>query len=149
VSVDYSPAPEVAKIADSLIESDHQELAPARIDYVFRSKASRSRGHVVLGKARKITGLSAFLAGNGNDPFFVVEIALDEWVMLDEDGKRALVDHELCHLNMDDEGGLDLRGHDLEEFEAIVRRHGLWREPLQSFAVAVQEAFEPPGEAAS
>ena len=51
--------------------------------------------------------------------------------------KLALVDHEFEHVkeaqNKHGETFLKMVGHDLEEFSAIVQRHGLWDADLKRF----------------
>lgn len=151
MTVTYRPADEPARIAGKLINKHHDHLAGQRIEYVFRSTASKSNGKVVLGKARKVTGLNAYLAQPEPDEvpvdadvdFFVIEFAEDEWAKLDTDQREALVDHELCHLQVEwddetEEITLKLRPHDLEEFNEIVRRHGLWRDDVREFAETIQ-----------
>lgn len=148
----YRDAPEVRQIALELFASvpEYAELADVRMEFIFRDKAPMSQGRVVLGRARKITGLAAWLAQAGHldefeDPstFFVIEISEDAWKGMDDPARRALVDHELCHCRLDynDAGELQLklRGHDFEEFAAIVRRHGLWSAPLRSIGSEVAE----------
>lgn len=141
----YEPAPEVAETAVSLIAEHHQNLLGAPIVYLFMDPAPKSKGRLVLGRARKLSGLNAFLvalaAGEVDDPeedhsFFVMEIAKDEWDGSTPQQRVALVDHELCHFAVDEDGVLGIRGHDLEEFDAVVRRHGLWRDDVQRFADA-------------
>jgi predicted metallopeptidase len=143
----YSRAPEVAKIAADLIRDVemHKGLDEARIEYVWRDKAAKSKGRIILARARKVGGLNAFLVNisgglvdaDANEPLFVVEVALDMWGRLTPAQHVALVDHELCHLwcEMDEEGMPELgtRGHDLEEFSCIVARHGLWKGDVESF----------------
>jgi predicted metallopeptidase len=142
----YAEAPEVEKIARDLIDTIHVHLVDVRIDYLFRDKAAVSGGKVRLGSARKVSGLTAFL-GKAEEPFFVIEIAAEQWASLPEEARRALVDHELSHCGVDTyedkEGTIkqDLRiiKHDLEEFNDIVRRHGLWRADVEAFAAALSE----------
>lgn len=151
MTVTFSLAPEVAKIGRQLLAKNHDSaLQDERIEYLFRSEAATSNGRTVWGKARKVTGLNAFLASP--DPasgpcteetpdveqFFVIEIAYDVWATLTAKQKIALVDHELSHLKvgMNDKGEivLSLRAHDLEEFEDVVKRHGLWKKDVEHFA---------------
>lgn len=147
----YRHAAEVEEIAGKLIAEHHTDLAGQTIRYVFREKATTSRGAAVLGKARKISGLNAALVSlvgrdEVDDPaqFFVIEIAEDAWSALNKDQRVALVDHELCHFATDEdsEGNqrLILRPHDLEEFTQVVDRHGLWRPPVEAFAAVVKAA---------
>jgi len=149
----YRRAPQVAKIADKLIRDVelHKLLRDVHIEYVWRDVASKSRGRIVLAKARKLSGLNAFLInaasgavdGEANVPMFVVEVAEDTWGRLSEAQRKALVDHELCHcrveLDDDDEQVLSMRGHDLEEFSCIVERHGLWKSDVARFGAEVAE----------
>lgn len=157
----YWPAPELAKRAQPIIKQHHSHLLGVEPLWVWREKASKSKGKVTLGKARRLTGLNAALVGafdSGNGDFyaedypetgdrFVIEIARDTWDELDRDQRTALLDHELCHCltDTDDETGqliLKLVSHDVEEFEAIVRRHGLWEPDLSSFGAAVAESAQ-------
>lgn len=143
MTVEYEWAPDVETIAKDIIATveDHEHLAQAVILYVFRDKASRSRGRAVLGTARKVSGLNRFLVRDEDDlPLFVLEVAKDTWDDLTEEQRRALVDHELCHLVVDteDDGTLvgRTRGHDLEEFVGIVERHGLWKADVAALGIA-------------
>lgn len=139
----FAPAPAVAKIAAGLIKRHHPALGDAPVVYVFRTPAQRTKGRLVLGSARKVSGLNAFLAamasgepvdGDADHSFFVMEIAEEEWDEASRSERIALVDHELCHMGVDEDGRLFIRGHDLEEFIDVVRRHGLWREDVAEFA---------------
>jgi predicted metallopeptidase len=140
MTVEYRRAPAAEKIGARLIKAHHEHLAEARVEYVFRDTAATDKGRIVLGKARKLSGLNAWLATDhderGSDPedFFVIELAEDEWGSLSDAQRVALVDHELSHcwLEFDDDGEpkLSLRTHDVEEFVAVVQRHGLWRNDL-------------------
>jgi hypothetical protein len=146
------PAPEVRDIAQALIGdvSEHAPLDDVRVEYVFRDKAPRSHGRLVLGRARKISGLAAWLAEAKHlnalavpRPFFVIEISHDTWGQLTPVQRRALVDHELCHcrVEVDDDGEaqLSIRGHDFEEFASVIRRNGLWASASELIAAAVCE----------
>jgi hypothetical protein len=152
---EYWRAPEVKKIADELIPKHHEALnrTDVTIRYVFREPAAKSHGRLVYGKARKVGGLSAYLVGlehadrlEDDEPvdFFVIEIARDLWIGQTEAQRKALVDHELSHLDveLDDNGDrkLVMRGHDLEEFTDVVKRHGLWRPTVAKFAEVAKAA---------
>ena len=151
----YTVAQPVERIAEQLIRRHHRHLLDVPIRYLFRDKAVVSRGRVVLGKARKVSGLAAHLVHlvRKDEPpdqveFFVIEIARDGWEGLTEAQRAALVDHELCHLGVDipDDATSDrklvLRGHDLEEFAAVVERHGMWRPAIEDFRAAAQLTLE-------
>lgn len=141
----YLPAPDVAAAAEPIIADHHQHLVDAPIIYCYRSPALRSKGRTVLGRAVRILGLNAFLAalaaGEVADElteaagrrygFFVMEIALEEWRHATNAERKALVDHELSHMAVDEETGeLKIRAHDVEEFISIADRHGAWSPDL-------------------
>lgn len=155
MSVTYRPAPEVEKIAKRLIDQHHLHLQEVRIDYVFRSEAANTAGKAVWGKARKVGGLNAYLsrtAEEGDDEvdpadisYFVVEIAADVWSVLDRRQRSALVDHELshCRVKLTNDGlRLYVAPHDLEEFVAIVERHGLWQADVVKFLDAAKASAQ-------
>jgi predicted metallopeptidase len=140
VSTTYRVAPEVEEVARKLIEEHHQDLVGVRVDFLFRSPPAASSGRLVLGKARKISGLSAFLAGH-DGPFLVMEIAEEPWQDLSERKRAALVDHELCHMGVDENGAPAILGHDVEEFVVVVERHGIWTRALETLQLASQLAL--------
>lgn len=152
----YWEADEVDEIALDLINKFHPHLAGESIIYLFRSEHAESNGKIELGKAKRIGGLNAYLANRHDleqqndagdnpaekqvaEPIKLIEIAFDVWQQLNTKQREALVDHELMHFAAD--GGM--RGHDLEEFRAIVDRHGLWRPEIELFAqtIAQQKLF--------
>lgn len=138
VGVEYARADEVAHIADGLIPTNHPHLVPVRIEYVWRDKAASKGDRVTLGKARKVSGLNAFLAREDPDSdacedFFVLEIARDTWEGMNSKQREALVDHELAHMGLTEDGKLTTVPHDIEEFHAILKRHGAWKSDLAVF----------------
>lgn len=151
---EYFAAPDAEQIAQDLIGKHHTHLADIRVEFVFRDKASKSNGKIVLGKARKVTGLNAFVArrtedgeDTGGEEFFVIELAHDEWRSMSLRQKRALVDHELMHctITFDEDTNeikLGMRAHDIEEFADIVARHGVWKDDLAEFAAATKEQLD-------
>lgn len=144
MSTQYTPAPEVKKIATELIKQHHQHLADVKIEYIFSSKTAIKSGKEIWGTMRKITSLPAYFAaeeddktGGYSEPFFAMVISEQIWNDLPDAKKLALVDHELCHggVETDSDGNPKLKiiTHDLEEFSAVVQRHGLWRADVQDF----------------
>lgn len=148
MSTAYTDAAPVRLIASELVPTHHRDLISfgARIEFVWRDKASKKGGKTVLGKARRVSGLNAYLAredqgieGEDVPDFFVIEIAEDVWPALTPRQQTALVDHELSHCAIDHETGkLVMRPHDCEEFCAVVERHGLWRQDVQEFVNAAK-----------
>lgn len=145
----YKHAQEVEDIAIDLIQKYHGHLTDfdVHLEYVFVSKAPKRNGKEIWGQCRKVTGFNAHIAEqNGGEPFYVILISEPVWDILPQDKRTALVDHELCHAwaeanQKEDDDEIDpvklsLRPHDLEEFSAIVRRHGIWREDIDAFVEA-------------
>ena len=146
MTVEYTDASfAVGTIAAPIIKAHHAHLAGERIRYVFRSEHAKDAGKAVMGKARKISGLNAFLSADedeGGGDYFVIEIAHDIWQGMSNAERKALVDHELSHCRIkyskDGEPSLYIAPHDLEEFAAIVERHGLWKRDVKDFLAAAK-----------
>lgn len=147
----YKPAPSVEQMARELIKKHHPNLVNAPIIFRFNQDEMRSKGRVLLGKARKVSGLAAHLAGEitavdgslwSDTPFLVIEISEDFWFddRTTEAQRMALVDHELCHC---DWSSVDMKPfivpHDIEEFTDVIRRHGLWNTGVFDFGQAAAE----------
>jgi len=138
MSAAYLPAQDARRIAADLIPAHHPHLEDAPLRYVLREPPAKKNNRARLGVARVVSGLGAYFAGittalSGRPsvgPFGVVELAATHWnELLNDSQRRALVDHELCHFAYDGER-LTIMGHDVEEFEAVIRRHGLWSTDL-------------------
>jgi hypothetical protein len=133
----YATAENVEREATSLIGLYHPELAMARFRYAFVDKASVKNGRPVRGKVRRVTGVLEFLL----EADFLMEVALDQWNELTDTQRKALVDHLLEHCTGEEdeaEGGGEMkwsvREPDVQEFSAILRRHGAWNDDLLAFA---------------
>jgi len=147
----FSEAPDVETIGNKLIKKHHDHLSTRRVEFLFierldkdgNSQAIVTKGKNLYGKAKLITGLNAFLAGMhaGNEtPFFVIVITKHFWTNASQEFKHALVDHELSHCWYDSEiDKYSLMDHDVTEFTAIVKRHGLWHHDLDMFFKAAKQ----------
>jgi len=127
----FRQADQPAAIGRALVGHLHQELANARISYLFREDMTK-----VWAKAGRASAKVAFLA----DIDFTIEFSWVTWLHLTAEQRIALVDHELCHCSRGDEGGWVLIEHDVEEFAGIVHRWGLWRPSLRNFKGALDLA---------
>lgn len=151
MATEYQEATDVKELAEMLIDGEHPHLLAARIEYVFVSPTPKSKTKDVWGRARKITGLSAYLGTEkafrdaSPEPFFVIEIAKEIWEAITQEQKIALVDHELSHCGYDDENDqITTLAHDVEEFSGVVSRHGLWRSDIERFVEAAREKDKAP-----
>ena len=139
---EYEKCPdEVLALAQEVIELYHPELThgACAIGFIMRSgPPAKSGGREVWGKCKKV--------GDELQPYipdeldFVIILSEDAWAELGEDQKRALLDHELCHIQLDDKGNWKMRGHDFEEFVEVVHRWGAWRIDLMEAKSAFDTA---------
>lgn len=123
---------DVWAIAQDLISKHHPNLAlvDKEIAVIFRGKATKSGGQVVLGRSRKANALFKVLGKN--DYKFILEIAGDEWGHLSDDQHIALIDHLLCacHVEEDEKSGevkCSIASPEVSFFWEELKRHGDWR----------------------
>jgi hypothetical protein len=144
-------------IMQALIPAHHPHLADAHIALAWRyGWTEDADGRLRLGQAKKASDLDFSLHAYD----FVIILNSDAWnaAGFTEAQMRALLDHELCHCQVSlDENGDErrdvtgrpvwrMRKHDIEEFQEIVERHGLWEKDLALFAkAAIKKAQENPG----
>jgi len=130
----YFEADAVKEIADTLIEEFHNHLKGKPIMYLFNA-GKMSDWATMAKRSAKEVYISGYL--------FLMEVNHAQWLLLTEEGRIALVDHELCHAGIDLESGdTMIIDHDVEEFGAIVQRRGFWREDLKLFGRACGEQLE-------
>lgn len=145
--IDKSNHAEIYEMCDELIAKFHSHLLDARIALVWRSGWKPNKdGRLVLGKCRKNSEIDFKLM----DFDFVILLNKEAWEKLQDNQRRALLDHELCHAGVEeDEDGLviedkdgrskwRIRKHDLEEFREIVERHGMYQEDISDFVEAAK-----------
>ncbi|UUT22144.1 putative metallopeptidase [Pseudomonas sp. T8] len=155
VGIRLTPAPEVwdwlhAEIlADtgSIHNEDHAHLLDADIRIMWASSSFEKQERRLLGQAEQV----AFRAGGwqkarmeqqmrdwfGDVPAFIITLAADYCAQCSDAEFCALIEHELYHLaHAKDKYGqpaftkegapkLEMRGHDVNEFVAIVERYGV------------------------
>jgi hypothetical protein len=137
--------PELYDLLRELVESYHDHLINARISLAWcYSWKPDADGQLILGKCKKAADLDRQL----HDRDFIILLNQQAWYGAGFDDRKrwALLDHELCHadVEVDSEGEqvvnaagrpvYRIRRHDLEEFQAIVQRHGCWKADIEEFA---------------
>lgn len=128
----YYKAPDVEKLANgTVIPKWHQHLVMVPILYRAASELPMKNGKRVLAKTKKTTPMEEHLCGAR----LMVIVDESAWKYGLTNGQRiALLDRELSHVIEDKKnGGFKMQGHDIEEFIAVVQRHGAWKEDLQQF----------------
>lgn len=136
----FSYADEVHEIAARVIDKWHQGLAEAKIVYLFKDVETwNSKGKVVFARVNKAPEQWQFLAGYD----FLLIVNKKVWIRLNQKQREALIDHELCHVlkDYDSKGNpkWTLVNHDVEEFAAVIQRHGLWSQEVRQFFTIAQE----------
>ncbi|MEW6171871.1 MAG: putative metallopeptidase [Bacillota bacterium] len=130
---DWRDAPAVELLAKGLIQEYHQHLVLAKIKYLFREGPWSSQKKETWAKAYKVSDRDKFLHGYD----FLVVINDDVWKELDLSARIALVDHELAHCGVG-ENGWCVWPHDVEDFIAVVSRHGAWMETVKQYLKAAE-----------
>ena len=146
----------IYRLLRELVQSHHPHLTDARIALAWcTSWRPDVDGRVTLGKCKKASDLDRELAAYD----FIVLLKKSFWqdLHVTPEQRRALLDHELCHagVRLDERTGdpiTDERGrkvyrtvkHDVEEFGAVVERHGIWKRDLEQFASALMRAARGP-----
>jgi hypothetical protein len=140
----FAPAPEVEEVANEVIKSSQQSLRNAKILYLFRSGAWKEKGRYMWGECRLVTGMGKVILEILADewglitatdlrellPQYVVTINKDGWDEMNDETKQALVDHELSHAFINEDGRPAILPHDYEDFLGVVNRHGAWNDVL-------------------
>ena len=123
---------DVWELVQHHISHNHPNLAlvDKEIAVIFRAKASKSGGQVVLGKSRKAGAIFKVLGKA--DYKFILEIAGDEWGKMGDPQRSALIDHLLCACKVEeDEKTGDLKfsiaSPEVSFFWDELKRHGDWR----------------------
>jgi hypothetical protein len=151
---DSVPGHSIYGVLDSLVEAHHGELQEARIALAWcTSWKPDADGHVRLGQMKKAGDLDREL--HDYDAVILLRRAFWHDDRVTAAQKRALLDHELCHLRVktDKDGILErdesgrvvyrVRKHDLEEFNEIVKRHGMWKADIEAFVRALPKQLPP------
>ncbi len=139
MSETWEVAPQaVIDIAEELIIECHEHLSNANIGFLFREKAIVSRGVKTLGKAIKVSDRDKV----NSELDFIIWISSEDWFADRENAgswRRALVDHELCHCRFDEsKETYYIRPHDIEEFNEVIERHGIWNHASMKTAIVIQ-----------
>jgi hypothetical protein len=134
---------EISEMAEMIRKTHHEHLEDAKIAYVVVPGSPKSKGKTVLGKCRGITGVMTLVT----DADFIIQVPWGQWQKLSDSQREAVLDHELAHCGADvDEKTGDtfyrILPHDVEEFSAIIDRHGLYMPDRVEFAATCARAHQ-------
>ena len=94
------------------------------------NEASTSGGKTVVAKVSKVPDkLRPYIP---EELDMLVIISEDEWLRFGVEGRKAIIDHELCHIVFSSSGGFTTKAHDIEEFQEIIERYGYWNSDLRN-----------------
>jgi hypothetical protein len=120
---DYCDCPQpVYDVLNMAIATDnHRSLAQYNFRLVFCQKLRKAKGRRTLASIKVLSDVDSLL--NGNDILITIDYS---WWTEHPEKQEALLFHELCHLQISEEGKLQTVGHDFEEFYATLKRYGDW-----------------------
>lgn len=93
------------------------------------------------GKTIRCSDLTKKLSGVD----IVILVNKDFWETQAEIRKKALIEHELCHILVKD-GKVKLLGHDIEEFITVASKYGAWHGLLDMFRRALERGTKDQNE---
>ena len=138
---------------DELLEKDrHDEIACAKIALAWRDPGWKPDvdGRQKLGQMKKASDLDREF--RPFDAVILLNRAFFESPTAKDMQRRAILDHELCHLTrkydtnhepMEDDRGravYRLVRHDLEEFQAVVSEYGFYKRDIEAFYRACKQS---------
>lgn len=141
-------------------EHAHLRDGEAVVDFLYASEPVIRQGRMVLGEVHmpavqgKLRGVFLWMLRQkfGRIPDFLIVLDREYWFSCDDREREILIYHEMCHcehatdsdgdLKFDDDGFpvFCLRGHDVEEFIAVVGRYGAHNLDLKRFLSAAGAA---------
>jgi hypothetical protein len=147
--IDRESHPDIYAMADELVTKYHDGLNGCHYVLFWKHNWKPDvNGRVTLGMAK--------LPGDENRELFEHDFRIllnkEWWDQFDDSQRKALLDHELCHVEwpedkegnkkQDDRGRpvLRIRRHDIGEFRVVVSRHGLYKSDLMEFVAAAEQA---------
>lgn len=112
---------------------------------LMRDPPASRRGKTVLGTAAKASAKECALLGD--DVQFIITLSAPDWKTMSGRQRTALLDHELSHCVAEEGEVFGLRGHDIEEFTHILKRHGAWHDGIREAVETLQQLdlFAAPG----
>jgi len=122
----------IQKMAWDLIGKQHPGIGGAlnrgELVVVFRDKAAKSGGQVILGTSRKASPLMNAIAGE--NIVFIIELPKDEWIDLTLKQREACLDHHLCSCRAEEgkDGNWKFKviKPPIQAHPENVKRYGMW-----------------------
>ncbi len=131
---------DVLATAQRLISQIHPDLSDVRIVFMFRSEPALSGGKIAYAKTQKVAAQMRLLL---EDADFIIWVSYPDWMSKQQAWRDALIDHQLTHCGVDDDGDETkyyIRPHDIEEFHTVIARHGSYTIDIQRTDTAIEQA---------
>lgn len=148
--------PEPYRLLNEVRKLHHGDTKEARVALAWRLRTKADKdGRLVLGKCIKVSDLYREYA----DYDFIITLNREFWeeTTVTNAQRNALLDHEMMHAapsyngetgehEVDERGRYIFRsrGHDFEDFNDIIQRHGIWKRDLQRLAELLREKRKAP-----
>ena len=151
----YTLDEKLERMGEKVRNACHKKrLQGSTILYLLCDKPIISGGKERSGKAQRPGALLRFACSKAfeMDPDFIVTVVEPWWEGASDAERQALLDHELthCEVKLMKDGGtprLCIRGHDVEEFDEVLRRRGAWHGGLRQIQATMAQLpipFEKP-----
>jgi predicted metallopeptidase len=131
----------IEKMAKDLIREHHPELVSLDIVYLWSNRNMQKGGKEIIAKICKASALIKSLTGHD----VIVIASYPQFQSLTDKQKRACIDHELCHVLIDEDVAgtpkVKIVAHDVEEFGAVIERHGLYMSDLTMLGRVVRKVL--------
>lgn len=157
---EHDPRPIMRRLVENEAPFELIRVGEADIMVLMRLQPKHRQGRHILGTmeipgwqgSKNDLGLWLLEAFYGAMPDFIMILDAEWWETAGFIAREALVFHELLHCDQarDKEGELKfndegrpvwgIRGHDIEEFNEVVRRYGAWKSDIQEFLDAARGA---------
>jgi hypothetical protein len=150
------PAVDAQRLAAPLIRQHHEHLRTARILWLTTSAKRKKADKSVLATSSRMSVIQRYLssaerqdASEGYD--FLILISAAQWRSLNQAQQLALVDHQLARCGQKQTvnrrtGAVTQTwctlSPDVEEFRAVIERHGLWLPAHKEFAAVIPRQLE-------
>ena len=143
--MEFEKHPDAEQIAESIIPQYHPHLKGVNICYLMKitpppkkkkadNAPSKPKKKITMAYTKKVSAQTNVIGDK--DYTFLIVFDYNVWQNISDAGRLALVDHELCHCGFNEEGEY-LIPHDVEEFKAVIDRHGFWKSDVKNFAESV------------
>ncbi len=143
----------VYPLLDDLVKRLRPDLVECRLALAWKNGWKKNKdGQLVLGKCKKVSELDKEYAHHD----FIIILNKEAWAHLNDEQRRALLFHELCHaaIATDPNGNpkkdarnrqmYRVKKHDIEEFGEVIVHFGCYLDDIENFVRTAMNSPKPP-----